>query len=310
MKLFKKISKKQEEARYDEVDKLIDEIFELIKEFSNEKGEYPRSFHKFKNDIFYLDSARYEIEVTINRLGLDLTQFYNNKYKPTEKQQEEDRCFAYSMGAFIELFENFKNLYKSFSKYDYVVLNKVCEKCTEDLKNVIQILDNKESITSFLNDTYANKDKKKREYRECLDYVTKEKIINEMYKIAELLKTCCEVLPQHIEDKNFDYAKKTINFIEEECNKLIVKIKDFNSYTTETVKDENEVITELVKRIDKTQNLKKPLEIDLSLVKMNYKCGQPLNTENFEKNMEAISKQIDLIEQIIVYLWDEYKQFI
>ena len=32
MKLFKKFNKKFEEERYDEVDKLIDEIFELSKE--------------------------------------------------------------------------------------------------------------------------------------------------------------------------------------------------------------------------------------------------------------------------------------
>ena len=310
MKLFKKFNKKFEEERYDEVDKLIDEIFELSKEFSNEKGEYPRSFHKFKNDIFYLDSARYEIEVTLNRLGKDVKVFYNNKYVPTEKDSGDDGCFANSMGAFIELFENFKGLYKTSTKYDYVVLNKVCDKCAEDLKEIIKILENKEEIARFLNDAYATKEKKKREYKEYLDYVTKEKIINEMHKISKLLETSADVLPGHIEDNNFDYAKMTINYIDDECNKLLSKINTFNTYKTENVEDEEEVIKELISRIDKTKKIKKPLEIDLSLIKMNYKCGQTQDKENFDANMKSIKKQINLIRQIIEYLWDEYKQFI
>ena len=307
MKLFKKFTREIEEKRYDEVDKLIDEIFELSKEFSNEKGEYPRSLHKFKNDIFYLDSARYEIEVTLNRLGKDINKFYNNKYKPTEKDTEEYGCFANSMGAFIEIFENFKGLYKTSSKYDYGILNKVCDKCSEDLKQVIKILQDKEKVASFLNDTYATKDKKKREYKECLDYVTKEKIIYEMDRITVLLEKSCEVLPGHIEDYNFDYAKKTINYIEEECNNLIHKINNFNSYN-ETLKDEGKLIKELIKSINKTKELKKPLEVDVSIIKMNYKCGQPLDKDSFENNVKTIASEIYRIKSIVDTLYNEYKQ--
>ena len=309
MKLFKKFTREIEEKRYDEVDKLIDEIFELSKEFSNEKGEYPRSLHKFKNDIFYLDSARYEIEVTLNRLGKDINKFYNNKYKPTEKDTEEYGCFANSMGAFIEIFENFKGLYKTSSKYDYVILNKVCDKCSEDLKQVVKILQDKEKVASFLNDTYATKDKKKREYKECLDYVTKEKIIYEMDRITVLLEKSCEVLPGHIEDYNFDYAKKTINYIEEECNNLIHKINNFNSYN-ETLKDEGKLIKELIKSINKTKELKKPLEVDVSIIKMNYKCGQPLDKESFENNVKIITSEIYRIKSIVDTLYNKYKQLI
>ncbi len=310
MKLFKKFNKKFEEERYDEVDKLIDEIFELSKEFSNEKGEYPRSFHKFKNDIFYLDSARYEIEVLLNRLGKDVAKFYNNKYNPTEKDAGDDGCFANSMGAFILLFENFKGLYKVCSKYDYTILNNVCDKCAEDLKEVVKILADNEDITNFLNNTYATEDKKKREYKECLDYITKEKVINEMYKISDLLERSCNVFPEHVEDNNFEYAKMTLNYIDEECDKLLNKIKIFNSYNTESVIDESEVIEALVTRIEKTKNTKKPLEIDLSLIKMNFKCGQTEDREDFDAKVELLRKHIDLIKQIIQYLWDEYKQVI
>ena len=43
---------------------------------------------------------------------------------------------------------------------------------------------------------------------------------------------------------------------------------------------------------------------------MNFKCGQTQDKENFDANMKSIQKQINLIKQIIEYLWDEYKQFI
>lgn len=309
MKLFKKFTREFEEERYSKVDELIDEIFELTKEFSNDKGEYPRSFHKFKNDIFYLDSARYEIEVTLNRLGKDIDKYYNHKYKSTKQDTEEDGCFANSMGAFLEIFENFKKLYRTSSKYDYSLLNKVCDKCCGDLQQVINILGNKNEITTFLNETYATADKKKREYKECLDYVTKEKIINEMHKIVVMLKKSCEVLPGHIDDYNFKYAKMTANYIEEECNNLKHKLENFNSYK-ETVEDERKYIDTIDRSIDKILEIKKPLEVDISIIKMNYKCGQPLDRDSFEGNVNKLNKEIENLKKIINSLWEQYKRLI
>ncbi|SFU46525.1 hypothetical protein SAMN04487886_103412 [Clostridium sp. DSM 8431] len=306
MKLFKKITRKKERKRYARVDKLVDEIFELSKEFSNENGEYPRSFNELNDDVFYLDSSRYEIEITLNRLKLNKNHFYY-KYKPIGEESEDEKCFANSLGAFVEIFENFKKLYDTPSKYDYGFLNKVCNKCFENLTHVIEILRNQDKIIEFLNYMYATEDKKKREYKQCLDYINKEKIIKDMIKIVDLIEMSSIVLPEHIDSLNFDYARMTTNYIEEECTNLLSKLEKFQSYNYE-VKDEKQFIHYVVQEIDKIRILKKPIDVDISIIKLNCKCGQPVDREDFDKNVVQMKKEVKRIKKTMDVLLEEYKE--
>lgn len=308
MKFFKKFTKEKEAKRYNRVDRLIDEIFELSKEFSNENGEYPRSFHKFKDDVFYLDSSRYEIEITLKRLKLDSSKFYS-KYKSTDKESEEERCFANSLGAFIEIFENFKKLYDNPSKYDYKLLNKVCDICYSNIKHVTEILENQDEVAEFLNYMYATEDKKKREYKQCLDYINKDKLIKEMVKVVELLEMSSQILPQHISNLDFEYARMTTDYIEEGCSNLLSKIEKFQSYEY-SIKDEYQFINYIIQEVDKIRILKKPIDVDISLIKMNCKCGQPVDREDFDENVAKIKIEIKRIRKVIDILLEEYEDIV
>lgn len=88
------------------VNSLITDIFELSIFSTTSNGIERKSYDKFQRDVFYLDCARFQIELFLIKLGISVEKFYDYKYRPTSPNDDEYRCFSYSFKAVITLWKN------------------------------------------------------------------------------------------------------------------------------------------------------------------------------------------------------------
>ncbi|MCR4943569.1 MAG: hypothetical protein K5986_03775, partial [Clostridium sp.] len=71
---------------------------------------------------------------------------------------------------------------------------------------------------------------------------------------------------------------------------------------------EKQFIHYVVQEIDKIRILKKPIDVDISIIKLNCKCGQPVDREDFDKNVVQMKKEVKRIKKTMDVLLEEYKE--
>lgn len=293
-KFFKRNAKEKNNTK--QIDKLIDEIFEKSEEYSNGIGEYPRSLHALNNDIFFLNSARYELEITIIRLEQSLDKFYESKYVETNQEKPEESCFANSLGAFVTLFENFKLLYVNASTLTKDILDEACSKAAIELNKVVEILLDKNTINIYLASHNATLEDRKNEYKIYLEYINKEIIFNDMLKISSELIDTISIIPEHLYNNNYNYAKLTLNYILEKLTLLKEKIDGLSRFNSKVPMEEL-YINKIMSSIENYKLIKKKSDVTINLMKMDYKIGQTVNSKVMEENLNTINIDINSIHR-------------
>lgn len=101
-----------------------------------------RSYDKFEKDIFYLDCARFELEMALIKCGFSVDKYYDFKYKQTDPNDEEYRSFSYSLGALITIWKNFCQETNMFKKAFVNFFEESFEIFVDRLEKVNQIVCN------------------------------------------------------------------------------------------------------------------------------------------------------------------------
>ncbi|MBE6050981.1 MAG: hypothetical protein E7214_10115 [Clostridium sp.] len=298
-KFLKRGSKEKNNTKI--IDNLIDEIFEKSEEYSNELGEYPRSLHKLNNDIFYLNSARYELEVTVTRLNQSLEKFYENKYIETSEEKAEESCFANSLGALVTLFENFKLLYVNESVLTRDILNEACNRCADELRKVVDILCDKHEINIYLARSSVTLEDRRNEYKAYLEYINKEIVFNDMMKVSSEVLNASTIIYEHLNNNNFEYAKLTLNYMLDKLVLLKGKIESLSRFKAK-VPMEDLCLFKILSSIDNFKELKKKSEVAINLMKLDYKIGQSVNDKIIEKYLDDIYIEVSNVSEEIQIL--------
>ncbi|MCR4942993.1 MAG: hypothetical protein K5986_00690 [Clostridium sp.] len=124
------------------VNDLICDIFN--KSYCNSKSGYleVKSYDKFEKDIFYLDCARFELEMILIKCGVSVDKYYDFKYEQTNPNDDEYRCFSYSFGALITIWKNFSQKVSMFENAYVDFFEETFEIFLNRLENVKKILSN------------------------------------------------------------------------------------------------------------------------------------------------------------------------
>lgn len=311
--LKKKEKKKEKEEQKEEYiihSELINEIIEIAKEYSVNEC-FQEKYNQLGLDITYLNSARFELEMAVIKIGKSIEEFYEYQFTKSFDTKEENKNFYYSIMAMITIATNCTKCYTKISRESRLILDEAYEKSSENLLKVKEILNDGEAVEKAIKAQEGLKieleNKVSMEY-ESLDIEKGLKKINE--NINEFIDDIKEIISE-MKNKRFNYAVEILRKMENRKDDIIFVCNTINNKF-----NDDKLINMCIDSINSyTNDIKfriQLLESDIKIIKLDYEYGQAIELENFKLNIEAIQNSCKMILDEIIeisgrMIKEEYK---
>ena len=311
---LKKKEKKKEKEKPKEAyiihGELINEIIERAKEYSVNEC-FQEKYNQLGVDITYLNSARFELEMAVIKIGKSIEEFYDYQFTKSFDTKEENKNFYYSIMAMLTIATNCTKCYTKISHEARLILDEAYEKSSENLFKVKEILNDGEAVERAIKaqeDLKIELENKVSMEYESLDIEKGLKKINE--NINEFVDDIKEIISE-MKNKRFNYAVEVLKKMENRKDDIIFVCNTINNKF-----NDDKLINMCIDSINScTNDIKfriKLLESDIKMIKLDYEYGQAVELENFKSNIEAIQNSCKMILDEIIeisgrMIKEEYK---
>lgn len=302
MGLFSIFKKKEnnvpkKEESYTLLANVSNEILEYAKEYIDEDGNFQLSYHRLGMDVFYINNARFHLEIALISCGENVESFYDFKYKRQLDEGKECENFSHVFNAFLVLATNcFRYFRELKSKEDINAFEKGFSESLESLNEAKKIFLDKESIDELINSKNLNnirngenieeteKNQNDLSISENLEYIL-SKISLANTDILEYLNKIVIA----IREKKFNEAYNFIDMLYK--NKDIIKTEANNLMLNKINNNLSKMCIDFIKSEADGMNFKiSLLKIKVEEINMEYRVGNRVDLSGFKNYLYELEE--------------------